>query len=140
MSPQLRRFAPLLLIVAVLFVVLPLLRHSHKSGLSDADKAQRTKQALALIDAGEQRYATSHDRYTAHLADLVPTSKALAGDLAIGIATELDISSSGHTYLARVESDVLSLVRARTGPKLNVDSCLILKKSSGVNCSPVRTK
>ena len=138
MPPQMRRFAPLLLIVAVLFIVLPLLRHSHKAGLSNADKAQRTKQTLALIDAAEQRYATSHNRYTAHLADLVPTSKGLAGDLAIGIATQLDVSSNGHTYLAQVESDVLSLVRARTGPKLDADSCLILKKSSGVNCSPVK--
>ena len=134
--PQYRRFAPFLLIVLVLLVVFPLLRRS-SSGPSNADRAQATKTVLRLIDRGELHYLTANQRYTSHLADLVPTNKQLAGALASGFAVQLDVSSDGRSYLAQVESTVLSLVRARTGDKVTADSCLIVKKSSGVDCTPL---
>jgi hypothetical protein len=128
-----RRFAPLLLIGAVALFVFPLLNRSHK-GLSSSEKADRTFSAMRLIDSGEQRYAAAHGRrYTEHLADLLPLSKGLGATLAIGLAISLDVSSDGRTYLARVESDVLSLVRARSGSKLTTTSCLVLK-GKGVKC------
>ncbi len=129
-----RRFAPLLLIGAVALFVFPLLNKSSK-GLSGSKKAERTMRAMALIDGGEVRYAAAHGRrYTTHLADLLPLSKGLGAALSIGLSVQLDVSSDGRTYLARVQSDNLSLVRARTGPKLTTSSCLVLKKAKGVEC------
>ena len=135
MPPQYRRFAPILLIGLVFLIVLPLLRHSKSSGLSAADRANGTRNALALIDAGELRYKTQHQRYTDHLADLVPGNKTLATDLAIGLAVQLDVSSDGQSYLAQITSSVLSLVRARTNTTTTANSCLILKRGSGVSCA-----
>jgi hypothetical protein len=134
--PQFRRFAPLLLIGLLVLLVVPLLRRSHTSGLSDADRAMATKAALASIDSGELGYRAAHRRYTSHLADLVPGNTQLARDLATGLAVQLDVSSNGNSYLAQVESSVLNLVRARTGGKITADSCQIVKHSSGVNCTP----
>jgi hypothetical protein len=135
--PQYRRFAPLLLIGALFLVVLPLLRGSHSSGLSNADRATATKAALRAIDRGEVGYRAAHGRFTSHLADLVAGDKKLAGDLAVGLAVELDVSSNGNSYLVQVESSVLSLVRARTGSRITANKCQVVKKGSGVDCSPL---
>jgi hypothetical protein len=135
--PELRRFAPLLLIVVAFLVVLPLLRRSHSSGLSNADRATATKAALGAIDRGEVGYRAAHGRFTSHLADLVAGNKKLAGDLALGLVVELDVGSTGNSYLAQVQSSVLSLVRARTGSRITADNCQIVKKGSGVDCAPL---
>src|SRR5262249_13958149 len=137
--PQYRRFAPLLFIALLLLIALPLLRHSKSSGLSDADRANKTKDALSLMDTGERRLDALHHRYTSHLADLVPGNTQLTRDLAIGLATQLDVSSNGNSYLAQVESSVLSLIEARTGNRVTARSCLILKRSSGVTCATTKT-
>ena len=127
----------MLLIGLLLLVVVPLLRRSHTSGLSDADRATATKAALRAIDRGEVGYQAAHGRFTSHLADLVAGDKKLAGDLAVGLAVELDVGSNGNSYLVQVQSSVLSLVRARTGSRITADSCQIVKKGSGVDCTPL---
>src|SRR5206468_3598847 len=130
-------YMPLIAIALFLFILLPLLSRGHKSGISSRDKSDATKRAMALIDAGEKSYRTAKGRYTDHLADLVSAKKGLAGNLAIGLFVQLDVSSDGQTYVAQLSSDVLSLVRARTGDKLTADTCRVLKRSSGVNCGPL---
>ena len=137
MPPQYRRFLPLILIAAFAFILIPALSHrSHKQGLSDREKATRTIDAMKLIDTGEQSYRTVHGRFTQQLADLLPANPKLAGDLAAGVDVRLDLSTNRQSFLAQVASDVLSLVRARTGTTLTAQSCVVLKSSSGVNCPP----
>ncbi len=139
MPPQFRRFLPLILIALFALILLPTLRHgSHKSGLSDSEKATRTIDAMKLIEAGEQSYKTVHGRFTQHLADLLPANSKLAGDLAVGLDVRLDVSTNGQSFLAQVASNVLSLVRAHSGTTLSAQNCVVLKSSSGVNCPPVR--
>lgn len=138
MSPDFRRFLPLILVVAFAFLIIPTLLHrsTKSSGLSASDKTTRTIDAMRLIDAGEQNYKTGHGRYTQHLADLVSANAKLAGDVAVGLDVRLDVSTNGNSYLAQVTSDALSLVRARTGTKLTAQNCVVLKNSSGVHCPP----
>ena len=135
MPPNFQRFLPLVLVgVLVLFVAPSLLRKKSSSGPSASTRATQTIDAINLIDKGEQTYETGHGAYTSHLADLLTVSPGLAHDLVIGLAVQLDAGSNGETFYAQVESDVLSLVRARKGKKLIANSCLVLKKGSGVNC------
>ena len=135
MPPNIRRFLPIILVAFFLLFLLPtLLKKKSTSGLSSAARATQTINAMNLIDKGEQAYKTAHGSYTAHLADLVATSHALAKDLVIGLAVQLDAGSNGQSFVAQVESSVLSLVRARSGKKLIADSCLIVKSGSGVKC------
>jgi hypothetical protein len=136
MSPQLRRYLPLILIAFLALIIIPRLAHRHKSGLSNSEKATRTTDAMKLIETGEQSFKTAHGRFTSHLADLLPANSKLAGDLAIGLAVQLDVSTDGLTFYAQVASDVLSLVRVRTGRRLSAESCVILKSGSGVTCPP----
>lgn len=137
MTPNFRRFLPLVLVAAFLLFLLPtLLKKKSTTGPNAATRATRTIDAMNLIDRGEQSYRTAHGAYTAHLADLLQISPKLASDLVIGLAVQLDAGSDGKSFFAQVESDVLSLVRARSGKKLIANRCLILKKGSGVACSP----
>ena len=137
MPPNFQRFLPLVLIFAVLVFVLPALLRKHRSsGPSASTKAAQTIDAMHLIDQAEQNYKLAHQRYTSHLADLVPQHNRLADDLATGLSVQLDASTDGQSYLAEVSSDLLSTVRARSGTKLTALSCLVLKSGSGVNCPP----
>jgi competence protein ComGC len=130
-----RRFLPLILVAFFLLFLLPsLLKKKSSSGLSSGARATQTISAMNLIDEGEQAYKAAHGTYTAHLADLVATSHGLAHDLVIGLAVQLDAGSDGQSFVAQVESNVLSLVRARSGKKLIAHSCLIVKSGSGVTC------
>ncbi|MGZ4358958.1 MAG: hypothetical protein ACXVZW_04140 [Gaiellaceae bacterium] len=134
MSPQLRRFLPLILIAVLLFTLLPLLSKRSSSGPSAADRSRQTQDAVTLIDRGEQHYRAAHGRYTSHLADLVPGQRRLADDLALGLRVQLDVSGDGNAYVAQVVSDVISVVRSRSGDRLSVNRCLVLKSGSGVAC------
>jgi hypothetical protein len=135
MSPNLRRFLPLILVAFFLLFLLPtLLKKKSTPGLSSGARATQTISAMNLIDKSEQAYKAAHGTYTAHLADLVAASPVLAHDLVIGLAVQLDAGSDGKSFVAQVESSVLSLVRARSGKKLIAHSCLIVKSGSGVNC------
>jgi len=133
--PNFRRFLPLILIaVFVLFLLPTLLKKKTGSGPSQSVRATQTIDAINLIDKAEQIYKTAHGGYTSHLADLLTTRPGLAKDLVIGLAVQLDSGSDSQSYYVQVESDVLSLVRARAGKKLIVNSCLIQKSGSGVTC------
>lgn len=135
MPPNFQRFLPLVLIGALAIFVLPAVLKKHSSGPSASTKATKTIEAMNLIDKGEQRYRAAHSRFTPHLADLVGTS-SLASDLAIGLSAQLDVSTDGQSFLARVAGDRLSLLRARTRGKITAQSCLVLKSGSGVKCPP----
>ena len=134
MPPNFQRFLPFVLIAAVLLFIVPQLLKKHTSGPSASTRATQTIDAMNLIDKGEQSYKTAHGRFTPHLADLLPLNTRLAGDLAIHLGVQLDVSTDGQRFLAQVASDVLSLVRARTDNKITAQSCLILKSGSGVKC------
>ena len=139
MPPNFQRFLPLILIAALAIFVLPTVLKKHKSGPSASTRATQTIDAMILIDKDEQSYKAAHSRFTPHLADLLTTSTRLGSDLAIGLSVQLDVSTDGQTFLARVSSDNLSLVRARSGSKVTVQSCRILKSGSGVKCpAPTR--
>jgi hypothetical protein len=128
---------PFVLIFAVLLFVLPAILRKHtSSGPSASTRATQTIDAMHLIDQAEQNYKRAHQRYTSHLADLIPQQKRLADDLANGLSVQLDASTDKQSYLAQVSSDVLSLVRARSDTKITVHSCLVLKSGSGVHCPP----
>ena len=135
MPTNLRKFLPIIVVAFFLIFLLPtLLKKKSTSGLSAGARATQTINAMNLIDKGEQAYKAAHGGYTAHLADLVSTSPRLAHDLAIGLAVQLDAGSDRQSFVAQVESNVLSLVRARSGKKLIADTCLIVKSGSGVKC------
>jgi hypothetical protein len=135
--PNFQRLLPVVLLFAVLLFVLPTILRKHRSsGPSASTRASLTIDAMHQIDQAEQNYKLAHQRYTSHLADLVPQHKRLADDLANGLSVQLDASTDGQSYLAEVSSDVLSLVRARTRTKFTAHSCLVLKNGSGVNCPP----
>jgi hypothetical protein len=133
MSPNIRRYLPFMLIGIFLLFILPQLFHK-KSGTSSNTQATQTIAALNQIDKGEQAYKKAHGGYTAHLADLVPISKGLAGNLVNGIGVQLDAGAKGESFYVQVESGVLSLVRARNGATLVADRCVIVKSGSGVKC------
>jgi hypothetical protein len=133
--PNLARYLPLILIAFFALLIVPtLLKKKHTSGPNASTRAAQTIDAMNRIDKGEQRFRTAHGGYTSHLADLVPDSHGLARDLVIGLGVDLDAGTRGQSFYARVESDVLILVRARDGTKLVARTCLVLKSSSGVKC------
>jgi hypothetical protein len=133
--PNIRRFLPIILIVFFLLFLLPqLLKKKSTSSVTAGDRATQTIDAMNLIDKGEQAYSATHGGYTAHLADLVATNNGLAKDLVVGIVVQLDAGSDRKSFVAQVESDVLSLIRARSGNKLIANSCVIVKSGSGVAC------
>lgn len=124
---------PLIGIALLLFILLPLLNRGKGSGLSSGDRATATRAALTLIDTGETAYKARTGHYTSHLADLV-SAKGLAQNLAAVLTVQLDASSDGNTFVAQVASDVLSLVRVRTGDKITANACRVVKKAKGVDC------
>jgi hypothetical protein len=135
MPADFRRFMPLILIALVVIVFVPALFKKHSSsGPNAATRAKQTIGAMNLIDKGEQSYMAAHGRFTKNLADLIATNRGLAGDLAIGLDVQLDVSTDGQSYLAQVASDVLSLVRSRDKSKILAQSCLVRKSGSGVKC------
>jgi hypothetical protein len=139
MPPNFRRYLPLILIAVFLLVLLPNLLHKKTSkGPTASTRATQTLEAMSLIDRGEKAFMAANGHYTPHLADLL--TPRLATDLTIGLNVEIDVSSDGQRYLARVVSDVLSLVRGRNGAKLDAQSCLVLSSSSGVSCTPAKPK
>jgi hypothetical protein len=134
-SPDIRRFLPLLLIGMFALLVLPQILKGHKSSTSASTQATQTFAALSGIDKAEREYLSSRSRYTDKLADIL--TPALADDLARGLVVELGVSSDRQSYYAHVTSEVLSLVRARDGTKKTADSCVVVKSGGGVKCPTV---
>jgi hypothetical protein len=132
---DMRRFMPILLIAfAALFILPQLFRHSSSKTLSSKDRATMTKTAIEQIDKAERKLFSDSGKYTANLADLVAGNKVLASELTVPLTVNIDLAGNGKGYLARVSSDVISVVRARSGDKIVARSCRVLKRSSGVKC------
>lgn len=136
MSPQLRRFLPLLLIGFLAIVILPQVLRSNKGDkpLSAKNRGALTFDAADRLDRAEAASLARRGRYTANLAELVLADRALAADLSVPLTIELDVGPDARSYLARISSDVVSLVRARRGRTLAASSCRVLKSGSGVSC------
>lgn len=135
-----RRFLPIMLIAfAALFILPQLFRHSSSKTLSSGDRATMTKDAIERIDRAEQKALAKGGRYTDNLADLALGDKVLARELTVPLAVELSAGQNGKSYLATVSSDVLSVARARSGKKVVIRSCRVLKSSSGVDCPTTAT-
>ena len=134
MPPNFQRFLPIVLIGALAIFVLPAVLKKHSSTPSAKTRATQALDAMDLIDKAELGFKATHSRFTPHLADLLQANSQLANDLAIGLNVQLDVSTDGQSLLARVASDNLSLVRARSGKKITAKSCLVLKSGSGVTC------
>jgi hypothetical protein len=124
--PNPRTLLPILAVVLLLFIVLPLLTHKKKHGLTDAVRAADTQAALNLVGGGEHAYKAANGRYTSHLADVLTQEP--------GLVVQLDVTSDGKGFFARVDSSVLSLIRAPNG---KVD-CLYFKSSVKPKGTPCR--
>jgi hypothetical protein len=141
MQPNLRRFLPLIIIVFFLLIVLPtLLRKGSSSGPTAKTLSQETIAAMSLVDRAELDFKAEHGRYSGHLADLLGLSRKLGANLVDGVAVTLDVSTDGQTYVGRVASNVISLVRARQGGKTITHGCLVVKSGSGVACPAAAPK
>ena len=133
MSPNIRRFLPMLIIfAAILFIIPALTKKHHSSTASGKSTAAATNEAMGLVGASEKKYLAAHGHYSSHLADLVASSPRLAADLVAGVTVGLDVASNGKTFLAQVSSDQLSLVRSRNPTRVLAESCKAL--ASGVKC------
>ena len=140
MQPNLRRLLPFILVALFLFVLLPgLLRKSSSSGPSSATLSQQTIAAMNLVDQAELRYKAAHGRYSGHLADLLSLNHALGAGLVDGVAIQLDVGTDGQSYFGKVQSNVITLVRAREAARTITRGCLVVKSSSGVKCPAAAT-
>jgi hypothetical protein len=135
---DMRRFLPILLIAfAALFILPQLFKGGSSKTLSSKDRGLATKDAIERIDRAERKLFSADGKYTAHLTDLVATDKVLASELTVPLTVDLDVSADGKSYLARVSSDVISVVRARSGDKIVARSCRELKSRSAKCPEPV---
>ena len=88
--------------------------------LSDSAKARGTIEAINLIEAGEQRYRTTHARFTQHLADLLPANPKLAGDLALGLAADgFFLFQPFHKPTASLAGKPLTLISPALSRRVN---------------------
>jgi hypothetical protein len=134
-QPNIRRLMPMFLVLAAILFIVPALTKKHSSGPSGSTKATATTDAMLRVGTSEQRYRDAHARYTAHTADLVALNPPLAADLA-SVSIQLDVSTDGQSYVARVSSDVLSFIRVQSKAAVVKRSCTVLKSGKGVACPP----
>ena len=138
---DMRRFLPIMLIAfAALFILPQLFRGGSSKTLSSKDRGTLTKDAIERIDRGERKVFAADGKYTAHLADLVARDRVLASELTVPLTVDLDVTDNGKGYLARVSSDLISVVRARSGDTLVVRSCRALKSKSSAKCPEAAAK
>jgi len=141
MSPNVRRFLPIILIAFFLLVLLPaLFRKSSTTGPTAKTLSQETISAMGLIDKSEIAFKAAHGHYSSHLADLLGLDHKLGPDLVDGIAVQLDVSSDGQVYYGEVGSSVIDLVRARQGAAVITHGCTVVKSGSGVACPVTAAK
>ena len=131
MPANLRRYLPFILIGVLVITVVPSLFRKH-SGSTNTHVTQ-TLGALRVVDRAQQKRFAAGDGYTGHLADLVVKGNGLALDLALPVVVQLDTAADGKSYVVQVESDVLSLVRARRDGMLVADTCTV-RGGRGVKC------
>ena len=139
---DMRRFLPILLIAfAALFILPQLFKHSSSKTLSSKDRSTMTQDAMNRIDRAEKATFTTSGKYTDNLADLVLTDKVLAQELTVPLTIDLNVGTGGKSYVGQVSSDVISVQRTRSGPKIVSSGCRVVKRGSGVECPkpPVKT-
>ena len=130
-----RRFLPIILIAfAALFILPQLFKGSGSKSLSSKDRAEMTRDAMLRIDKAQKAMFTKTGKYTDSLADFVVADKVLARELTVPLNIDLSTSGSGTSYVVTISSDVLSVARARKGPKVVSSSCRTLKSGSGFKC------
>ena len=136
MNPNIQRFLPLLLIVFfLLFIVPALLHHSSSSkGLTASELSTQTIGAMRMVDRTENVFRAAHKSYSRNVADLLTLDNKLGTALGNGVIVSLDVSSDGQAYYASVASGVIALFGARNHGRRILNSCLVLKSSSGVAC------
>src|SRR4051812_48599296 len=142
MSPQMRRFLPMILLVVLAFAVLPQILGGGKGskGLSEKDRGTLTQDAARRIDAVQTKRFTQTGRFTESLAELVAADKLLAQELSVPLRVDLDVVPSGKTYFVQVASDVIAVTRLRTGKKIAASSCRVVKSRSKAKCPEVEKK
>jgi hypothetical protein len=138
---DMRRLLPILLIAfAALFILPQLFRGGGGNDtLSQDERGAMTRDALERIDRAQRKIFAASGRYTENLVDLVTRDKVLASELTVPLTVDLDVAENGKGYLARVSSDVISVVRARSGQKVVARSCRELK-SRGPDCPEAVTR
>jgi hypothetical protein len=136
MSPQLRRFLPMILLVVLAFAVLPQILGGGKGTktLSEQDRGTLTRDALRRIDKVQVQRLAQTGRFTESLADLVAADRVLAQQLTVPLRVDLDVTPGGKTYFVQVTSDVIAVTRLRTGDKVRAGVCRVVKSRSKAKC------
>jgi len=132
---DIRRFLPIILIAfAALFILPQLFKGGGSKTLSSKDRAIMTRDAMLRIDKGQKATFAKTGKYTDSLADFVVADKVLARELTVPLIIDLSTSGDGKGYVVTISSDVLSVARARKGPKVVSSSCRTLKSRTGFKC------
>ena len=139
MPANFQQFLPFILIIFFLLFVVPSVLH-HGSKSKGTSLSTQTMTTMNLVDKAEKRFRAAHKGYTPNVADLLALDRALGPLLGSGILVSLNASSNSQTYYAQVASTVISYTRGRTGDKLIMKTCLVLKSGSGVSCTPPAAK
>jgi hypothetical protein len=139
---DMRRFLPILLIAFAALFILPQLFNNGGSSktLSAKNRGLATRDAIERIDRGERKVFSTDGKYTPNLVDLVAADKLLASELTVPLTVDLDVSADGKSYLVTVSSDVISVVRARSGDAVVARSCRQLKSSGAAKCPEAAPK
>ena len=132
---DMRRFLPILLIAfAALFILPQLFKKGSSSRLSSKERSEMTRDAMLRIDKAEKTAFASGGKYTDSLAELVASDKVLASELTVPRLIDLSTGTGGTSYVVTISSDVLSVARARKGPKVVSSNCRVLKSGTGYKC------
>jgi hypothetical protein len=135
MPANLQRLLPIILIVFFLVIVLPSIIHRHSSkGATSETISNQTIATMNAVDRAEVAFRAAHGGYTSNVADLLALDHSLGKAFGQGIVASVNASTNRQTYYGQVASVYLDLVRARSGDKLLVKSCLVVKSGSGVAC------
>jgi hypothetical protein len=130
-----QRFLPIILIVFFLIFVVPTILHRHSSkGPTAETLSNQTIATMNSVDRAELAFKAAHGGYTSNVADLLSLDHSLGKAFSQGIVASVNASTDRQTYYGQVASVYLDLVRARSGDKVLVKSCLVVKSGSGVAC------
>ncbi len=86
------------------------------------------------VDKAEIAFRAAHGGYTSNVADLLALDHSLGKAFSQGIVASVNASTDRQTYYGQVASVNLDLIRARSGGKVILKSCLVVKSGSGVAC------
>ncbi len=136
MPANFQRFLPIILIVFFLIFVVPSILHRHSSskGPTAETVSNQTIATMNAVDKAEVAFRAAHGGYTSNVADLLALDHSLGKAFGQGIVASVNASTDRQTYYGQVASVNLDLIRARSGDKVIVKSCLVVKSGSGVAC------